>query len=110
MLLSVAGLFTVKFTVALCVRLPLVPVTVSVYVPAGVAELVVTDKVEEPEVVTDIGLKLPVAPDGNPLALRFTLPVNPFNALIVVVKVALFPALTVCDEGLAEIEKSGAGP
>ena len=69
--------FTTSVTVAECTRLPLVPVMVKVYVPAGVDVLVVTDMVEEPEPATEAGLKLALAPAGKPLALKLTLPVNP---------------------------------
>ena len=34
-------------------------------------------RVEEPEVVTELGLKLAFAPWGRPLKLKVTLPVNP---------------------------------
>ena len=40
-------------------------------------------RVVEPEVVICVGLKLAVAPEGTPLALRPTVPVNPFNAVMV---------------------------
>jgi hypothetical protein len=46
---------------------------------------VVTVIVEEPEVVTEGGLKLAVAPAGSPLALKLTVPVNPFTVLTVAV-------------------------
>ena len=39
--------------------------------------------VDDPEPPIEVGLKLDVAPDGNPLALKPTLPVNPFNAVTV---------------------------
>jgi hypothetical protein len=40
--------------------------------------LVVTDIVDDPEPpVTGFGLKLALAPEGNPLALKVTFPVNP---------------------------------
>ena len=45
--------------------------------PVGVLLAVVTVIVEEPEVVTDVGLKLAVAFAGNPLALKVTVPVKP---------------------------------
>lgn len=44
-----------------------------------------TDKVELPEPATDVGLKLPVAPLGNPLTLKLTLPVKPLSAVRLVV-------------------------
>ena len=45
-----------------------------------------TDRVEEPKPpVIGLGLKLAVAPLGNPLALKVTVPVNPFRAPTVAV-------------------------
>ena len=41
--------------------------------------------VEEPELITDEGLKLAVAPDGRPLTLKLVVPVNPFSAVTVTV-------------------------
>jgi hypothetical protein len=67
-----------------CEKLPLVPVIVSVYVPVAVVAVeTVSDEVPEP--ATDVGLKVAVAPVGNPLTLRFTVSVNPSRGLIVVV-------------------------
>lgn len=65
--------------------MPLVPVIVSGKVPVGVEVLVVTVIVEEPEPATEGGLKLALAPAGNPLALRVTVPVNPPEAVTVAV-------------------------
>ena len=48
-------------------------------------ESVVTLSVDEPDPVTDAGLKLPVAPVGNPLTLRLTLPLNAFTEAMLVV-------------------------
>jgi hypothetical protein len=93
--------------VAECVRLPLVPVTVRVDVAAGVVLPVVTVIVEVPLVVTVAGEKLAVAALGNPLALRVTIPANPFSALMVTVYVVELPAVTVCVEGATPMEKSG---
>src|SRR5260370_914476 len=80
--------FTTRVTVAECTRLPLVPVIVRMKVPAhvvelvrgGVEDLVETDSVELPEPATEAGLKLPLAPLGNPLTLNVTVPVKPFTA------------------------------
>jgi len=36
-----------------------------------------TVSVDDPDVVTELGLKLAVAPEGRPLALRLTVPVKP---------------------------------
>src|SRR3982751_2622565 len=109
MLLSAAALLTVRLTVVLCTNVPLVPVMVSVYVPAVVLVALVTVNVEVPEVVMEAGLKLPLAPAGNPLTLRPTLPLKPLSALTVAVYVVPLPAVTVRDDGLAETVKSGTG-
>src|ERR1019366_2741397 len=73
-------LFTERETELVCVRLPLVPVIVSVGLPIGVLVVVVTFSVALPEPVTDAGLNNPDAPAGRPLTLRATLPVKPFSA------------------------------
>jgi hypothetical protein len=78
--LKSGGSVTTRVTTELCVRLPLVPVTVSGYVPAGVLELVVTVSVLEPLAVTVAGLNANVVPAGNPVTLIATSPVNPFRA------------------------------
>ena len=62
-------------------RLPLVPVIVSVDVPVGVALPVVIVIVEVPLPVIVGGEKLAEVPDvGNPLAVKLTVPANPFTA------------------------------
>src|ERR1700732_3271331 len=76
---------TTREVVVECVRLPLVPVMVSVDVPTGVVLAVVTVSVEVPLPLIVAGEKLAVAPVGNPLAPRVTVPVNPFSAPIVTV-------------------------
>ena len=65
--------------------MPSVPVIVRGYVPIGVVVAVETVSVELPEVETDAGLKLAVAPVGKPLTLRLAVPVKPFSAPTVVV-------------------------
>ena len=47
--------------------------------------VVVTVKVEEPEPVTDAGLKLAVEPTPNPLTLKLTVPLNPPEGVTVMV-------------------------
>jgi hypothetical protein len=42
---------------------------------------VFTDMVEDPEPVTELGLKLAVAPEGNPVTLKVTFPVNPLEGV-----------------------------
>ena len=63
--------------------------------------------VELPDVLIAAGLKLACMPLGNPLAVRDTLPVNPFSAPTLTVKLVLLPALIDCELGEAEIEKFG---
>ena len=75
--------------------------------PAGVVLLVLTDMVEDPDPVTEVGLKLAVAPLGKPLTLKLTTPVNPPDAVMVVVYEVPPPCVTVCDAGDAVMEKSG---
>jgi len=84
-------------------------VIVNGYVPAATAPVVVTVSVALPLPVNVVGLKLPLAPDGNPLTDKFTTPLNPFNAPIVTVYVVLPPASTPCDPGVAPSVKSGGG-
>src|SRR5580765_3185942 len=97
---------TDNVTVVERVRLPLVPVIVSVESAAGVELDVVTVSVDEPTELIEAGLKLAVAPAGNPLMLRFTVPLKPFWFPTFTVKVVLLPTGIVCDAGVAETEKS----
>jgi len=75
-----AVLVTFRVTLAVCVRLPLVPVTVNVELPAGVELLVCIVNVELPAPLTEVGANEAVAPLASPLALRLTPPLNPFTA------------------------------
>ena len=104
-----AALATVRVTLAVWVKLPLVPVIVSGYVPSGVVELLVTVSVELPAPVTVAGTKLGVAPAGSPLALSVTTPVNPFSATMLAVDVVALPASTVCVLGVTVKLKLGGG-
>ena len=77
-----------RCTVTVMVKLPLVPAIVNVNVPVGVFLAVETVSVEfagDGGNVTEVGLSLQVACDGQPVTLRFTVPVNPFKAVTVVV-------------------------
>jgi hypothetical protein len=92
-------------TVAECDRVPLVPVTVIVYVPADPEH----ERVEVPEVpsVTPVGVKVQVSPVVGETAVdRLTGPVNPFIAVTVMVEVPLEPATNATVVGLAAIVKS----
>ena len=91
-------------------KAPLVPVIVSVFVPAGVLLAVVMVSVLDPDPAMELGLKLAVAREGSPLTLRLTVPVNPFSAPTVTLYVVLDPRVTVCEAGDAAMLKSGAPP
>ena len=80
--------FTFSETVVEFTKAPLVPVMVSVYVPAGVLYAVVTLRVEvcAPLVMTTVfGVKVPVAPEGKPDTLMVTFPVKPLVGVTVAV-------------------------
>jgi hypothetical protein len=69
--------FTTSVTVLVCCNAPEVPVSVTVYVPAGVDPVVRRLTALLPAPLTVAGLKTAVAPVGKPLALMVTAPVNP---------------------------------
>ena len=79
------ALVTTSVTLTECATGPLVPLMVRGYVPAGVEPVVVTLSVVVPDVGTDAGLKDAVAPDGRPLTVKSTVPVNPVPAVTVAV-------------------------
>lgn len=73
-----------------CVRLPLTPVIVIVNVPVGVCPpLPVSVRVEVPgppdAAVTLVGLKLALTPVGSVPVESETVPLKPFNDVIVIV-------------------------
>ena len=82
---SLAAAFTTRVRLVLWLRAPLVAAMVSEYVPAGVAQLVEAVSVEEPEPLTEAGLKLAIAPLGKPLTLKLTVPVNPLSGFTLTV-------------------------
>ena len=59
----------------------------------------------EPDPATDAGVNVAVAPDGRPVTLKSTVPVNPEAGVTVAVYVALCPAITACEDGVAETLK-----
>lgn len=92
-----------KVAVAECVSAPLVPVTVTVYVPAMPEH----ERVDVPEPVTLVGVRVQVSPVvGLMLDAMFTIPLNPLRAVTVIVEVPAAPALTVAIVGFAEVVKS----
>jgi len=79
---------TTSVTVVECVKLglELVPVIVRVKAPVGVEADVETLSVEEPEPpLIEVGLKVPEAPLGNPVTLRFTALLKPLSGLTLAV-------------------------
>jgi hypothetical protein len=95
---------TVRLTVVLWVALVPVPVTVSVYVPAAAVPVLMVS-VELLPAVTDVGLKLAVAPEGTPLTLKFTVCAEPLVTVVPMVEVPLLPWAIERVLGLALIEK-----
>ena len=102
---GVAAAFTVRVIAVVCVRLPDVPVMVTVAVPVVAVPLAV--KVTVLLVVVLPGLNDAVTPLGSPEADKLTLPVNPFTGLTVIVLVPLPPWVTDTLVGEADSEKSG---
>jgi len=97
-----AARVAVNATLAECDREPLVPVTVTVTVPAAVK---VHERIEVPEP------PVTVAADKAHAVLSLviaTTPVNPFKGEIVIVDVPADPTVTTTEAGLADIVKSGA--
>ena len=76
---------TVKLTVVVWLRLPLVPLIVSVKVFLGVDPAVLTLSVELPEPAREVGLNVAVVFAGRPLALKVTVPLNPPDGVMVTV-------------------------
>jgi hypothetical protein len=77
------GGVTFSAVVALCASVPLVPVMVRVELAMGVLDEVVTVITEL--LAVGLTLKLAVAPEGRPLALRLTEPLKPFRGVTVTV-------------------------
>ena len=78
---------------------PLAAVTLTVELPMAVPVVVLTVSVVDPEPVTELGLKLPVAPDGSPDTPKFTVPLKPLIGVTVTVYEVLLPTTTVCEDG-----------
>jgi hypothetical protein len=99
----------VRVNVVEWLKLPLVPVMVKVRVPGVALRPTVTVRVEFPEPVMDVGLKLALTRDPWPLTLRFTVPAKPFTPVTVTVDCPVVLRATVMLVGESEIEKSGLG-
>lgn len=94
------GGLTVSESVVELVKLPEVPVMVTVAMPVVAVLLAVRIKVLEPVVL--VGLKDDVTPEGKPETERWTLLLKPFSALMVMLLVPLAPWTTVRLFGDAE--------
>ena len=90
---------TVTVTVAECVRDPLVPVTVTVYTPAGPVQDR-ADVWDAPRTML-AGVRVQVRPAGETVEVRATVPVKPFTGATVIVEVAAVPTLTATLVGAA---------
>jgi hypothetical protein len=90
---------TVRLIATVCVKLPEVPVTVTVAAPVVAVALAV--KVSVLLLEAGLGLKFAVTPLGRPDAERVTLPLKPFNGVMVVVLVPWLPCTTLNVLGLA---------
>lgn len=84
------------------------PVTVSWKTPWVARWSTTNVRVEVPLPVTEVGVKDAVTSGGNPLMLRFTVPVKPLMAVMVTVSEPLELRFTVIDGG-AEMPKSPTG-
>src|SRR5439155_187659 len=76
---------TTSPAVAVWLRDPPVPMIVSVELPVGVFDAMVTSNVALPDPVTEAGVNNHVAFAGSPLTPKFTVPPKPFTAPIVTV-------------------------
>jgi hypothetical protein len=93
--------FTVSAIVVVFVRLPEVPVMVTVVVPIAAAPLAV--RVNMLAVLAGFGLNEAVTPFGKPEADKVTFPLNPFRELTVIVLMPL--ALCVIIKLLGDAER-----
>src|SRR5215467_3665888 len=96
-----------RVIVVVFVKLPEVPVIVTVAVPVIAVPL--AESVRVLVAVAGVGLNDPVTPLGRPDTDRATLPLKPFCGVIVTVLVPLAPSTTVRLAGEAESVKFGLG-
>ena len=92
----------VSATVVVCVRLPEIPVIVTVARPT-VAVLAAVN-VNLLDVVALAGLNDAVTPAGNPLAVRFTDPLKLLMPVTAIVLLPLVPATTLTLPGVEDSE------
>ena len=96
---------TVKLTVVELIKLPDVPVTVTVPVPVEAVLLAV--RVKTLDVVAGFGLNDAVTPLGRPAAEKLTLLLKPFCGITVIVLVPLVPCTMLTLPGDGESVKLG---
>jgi hypothetical protein len=77
--------FTFNVDIAVCVKAPLDPVIASANAPVWALPVVETVSVDEPDPLILAGLKLVLAPDPKPEALKETAPENPLLPVTVTV-------------------------
>jgi hypothetical protein len=99
----------VRLIAAVCVRMPDVPMTVTVKPPGVVVLLAARVSVLVPAPAILAGVKAAVTPLGKPEADKLTLPTNPFREVTVIVLAPLDPCGTLTLFGEAANPKSGAG-
>jgi len=103
--------FTSSVVDAVCVSVPLVPVTVRETAHGIVVVVVTIVRVDDPEPAMEGGLKPALlTPVGNPDSLptlRLTAPVKPVCEVTVTVYAADPPGMTSCADGPTVIVKSG---
>jgi hypothetical protein len=100
-----SGPATVRLKVVVCVKLPDLPVIVTVAVPKAAVALAVRVKVLVE--VVGFGLNPAVTPLGRPEAAKLTLPVKSFSGATVIVIVPLLPRMMVRALGDALRKKFG---
>lgn len=91
--------------VAVCVRVPEVPLIRIVNVP--LVALLFADSVKVLAPVVLLGLKEAVTPRGSPAAVKLTVPANPFSGVMLIADGTLPPRARLNEFGEAEIAKFG---
>ena len=96
---------TVRMSVAVCIKLPEVPVMVTREFPVVAVLFAASVSVLVPIVL--VGLNVAVTPLGTPDAARPTVPLKPLSGATVMLLVPLAPCVTVRLLGIADSLKSG---
>ena len=75
------------------------PVTTTAYWPVAMPELAEIVRVDVPDIVTLVGLRVAVRPDGD-VTVRVAVPANPCMLVTVTVEAVVAPWAMLSDEGL----------